>query len=53
MNKMVVTYMQRKVRSRNKSIDKYVKVYIRIINVIFTTNNIRVNFSNFEEKYNF
>ena len=32
---MVVTYMQRKVHIRNKSIDEYMKLYGRMLNMIF------------------
>ena len=34
---MVITYMQRKVHSRNKSNDKYTQVNSSMINIIYTT----------------
>ena len=44
--------MQRKVQSRNKSIDEYMKVYGGMINIIFTTHGasadkIEINVTSF------
>ena len=38
IERMVITYMQRKVQSRNKRNDKYTKVSGRMINIICMTS---------------
>ena len=40
MEGMVVTYMQRKVCSRKKSIDEYMKVYGYMFKIIWRPNNL-------------